>query len=71
MSSVATDDDCVGPRDVRRRGTASPSLGRSRTVSKLPNEQLKILKPVRDPIGSFSSGVQKQDESSAREDTVC
>ncbi|KAL9975885.1 hypothetical protein ACROYT_G013101 [Oculina patagonica] len=51
MSSVATDEDCVEPRDIRResvrtwRGTPSPSLRRSRTITQLTHDQIKILMP--------------------------
>lgn len=54
MSSVATDEDCVEPRDIRResvktwRGTPSPSLRRSRTITQLTQDQIKILMPHRE-----------------------
>ena len=54
MSSVATDEDCIESRDIRRdsvrtwRGTPSPSQRRSRTISQLTHEQIKILMPHRE-----------------------
>lgn len=54
MSSVATDENCVGAGDIRRdsvrtwRGTPSPSLRRSRTITQLTQEQIKILMPHRE-----------------------
>lgn len=54
MSSVATDENCVGPGEVRRdsmrtrRGTPSPSPRRSRAITQLTQEQIKILMPHRE-----------------------
>lgn len=54
MSSVATDENCVGPGEVRRdsmrtrRGTPSPSPRRSFAITQLTQEQIKILMPHRE-----------------------
>ena len=50
-ASVAIDEDCVEPSDVRkdsiktRRATPSPSLKRSRTITQLTQYQIKVLMP--------------------------
>ena len=51
MASVATDEDCVESSDVRRdsvrtwRAILSPSLKRSRTITQLTQDQIKVLMP--------------------------
>lgn len=51
MASVATDEDCVERSDVRKdsvrtwRATPSPSLKRSRTITQLTQDQIKVLMP--------------------------
>ena len=61
MASVATDEDCVESSDVRRdslrtwRGTPSPSLKRSRTITQLTQDQIKVLMP-HDENGATPSG---------------
>ena len=51
MASVATDEDCVESSDVRSdrertwRATPSPSLKRSRTITQLTQDQIKVLMP--------------------------
>ena len=58
MSSVVTDDDCVGPDDMRNgslrtwRGTPSPALKRSRTITQLTQDQIKVLMPHRENGGT-------------------
>lgn len=62
IASVVPDEDCVEPDDIRKgglrtwRGTPSPTMRRSRNISQLNQDQIKILMPHYEN-GGATSGV--------------
>ena len=63
ISSVVTDEDCVGHDDIKKgslrtwRGTPSPAMRHSRTISQLTQDQMKILVPHRENGGATADVV--------------
>ena len=64
MSSVVRDEeDCVRPDNIRKgsvrswRGTPSPSAKRSRTITQLTQNQIKILVPLSENGGAVAGAV--------------
>ena len=62
IASVVPDEDCEEPDDIRKgslrtwRGTLSPAMKRSRNISQLNQDQIKILMPHYEN-GGATSGV--------------